>query len=167
MRASIAEGTKGEYQEINYGIEWGWIGQTYQGYLGYTRLELEQNGSDTNDSETTLGISTRRSEIKLAADAIYSKKAKGYFVELSARKDWVIKKSVIYASAAAGIDHDYASTAGHHGENHYQLNLGTILPMNEHYSFEAYASHSFAGKGVEAEGLDDHDFWGVVLHYVP
>lgn len=166
MLASIAEGTKGDYQEINYGIEWAWTGRVYEGYLGYTRLKFEQNGQDSKDSKTTFGINTRHSAIRLAADAIYSKRAKGYFVELSARKDWTIKKSVIYASAAAGIDHDYAST-DHHGENHYQINLGTILPMNQHYAFDAYASRSFAGKGIEADGLDDLDFWGVVLHSQP
>jgi hypothetical protein len=166
MLASIAEGTKGDYQEINYAIKWAWVGQAYEGYLGYGRLEYDQNGRDTKDTETTLGISTRHSAIKLAADATYSKQAKGYFVELSARKDWKIKTSLIYTSAVAGIDHDFASR-DHHGENHYQLNLGTILPLNEFYFFEASVSHSFAGKGVEADGLDDQDFWSVVLHYQP
>lgn len=165
MLASIAEGTKGEYEEINYGIEWAFAGQSYQGYLGYTRLEFEQDGRDSPDSETTFGLSTLSSAITLSADAIYSKQAKGYFVELSARKDWSIKNTVVYASAAAGIDHDYASK--HHGENHYQLNLGGITPLNEYYSLEALASRSFAGKGVEADGLDDQDFWGLVLHYQP
>lgn len=132
------------YDESQFSLALSQSIQDIEFYLGYTHLRFPFDDSRDNEIGAGISWSGLPIDIELAADTYYSLDADGYFVEISAAKEFSISNRLAFdLSGQLGINQGLVSD-GHDGANHFALRLGLTYGISKSMSITAHSTYSWA-----------------------
>jgi len=158
-----ARGDSIDYREINIGLTYSHSLGPVEASVGYTRLEFDGAGEAPGDNEITATVSIPiPGALELTVGGRYSTEADGAFFDVIVRRPWDLGASGVLAAPylAYGLDHGYAS-AEHDGPNHIEGGVSLDWPIRDGVVVSLYATHCWAQRDVELDGLGDVTWGGV------
>ena len=143
------------YDELQLGVAWHQsLSDDLDFYAGYTRYELPSDDEEDNEVGIGFAYTGLPQDIELALDAYHSFEADGFFVELSASREWELSDKLTASfTGIFGVNQGYVAD-GHDGANHIAASVGLSYALTESLTIGAHGTYSW-GIDRKAGAADD------------
>ena len=133
------------YDELQLGLAWHQsLTEDLETYIGYTHYQFPSDDEDDHEFGVGLAFTGCPWGIEWAVDAYHSLEAEGFFVELTASREFELTDKLAADTALIfGMNQGYVAD-GHDGANHIAVSTGLSYALTESVTLAAHATYSWA-----------------------